>query len=32
MEWGQIQQGDIVYLCEGETAPADIVILDSQQI
>lgn len=32
MEWGQIQQGDIVYLMQGEAAPADIVILDSQQI
>jgi magnesium-transporting ATPase (P-type) len=32
MEWGSIQQGDIIYLCQGEAAPADIILLDSQQI
>lgn len=30
--WGELQQGDVVFLQQGEVAPADIVLLDSQQI
>lgn len=32
MKWGDIKQGDIVYLTQGQAAPADIVVLDTQQI
>ena len=32
IEWGELKQGDIVFLEDGEVAPADIILLDSQQI
>ena len=32
LNWGQVKQGDVVYLTQGEVAPADMVLLDSQQI
>lgn len=30
--WGQIQEGDILYLEKGEKAPADLLVLDTQHI
>lgn len=30
--WGELSVGDIVYLRQGDTAPADILLLDSQQL
>ncbi len=32
MNWEDLRQGDIVYLTQGEVVPADIILLDSQQI
>ena len=32
MNWGDLRQGDIIYLTQGESVPADIILLDSQQI
>lgn len=32
IEWGELKQGDIVYLTQGDIAPADMVILDSQSV
>jgi magnesium-transporting ATPase (P-type) len=32
MTWGELSVGDIIYLRQGDTAPADIVLLDSQQL
>lgn len=32
LDWGEVRQGDIVYLTQGEVAPADMILLDSQQI
>jgi magnesium-transporting ATPase (P-type) len=30
--WGELSVGDVVYLRQGDTAPADIILLDSQQL
>lgn len=32
LDWGEVRQGDVVYLIQGEVAPADMILLDSQQI
>ena len=32
LNWGQIQEGDILYLEKGEKAPADLLVLDTQYI
>ena len=30
--WGDIREGDILYLEKGEKAPADLLVLDTQHI
>jgi P-type E1-E2 ATPase len=30
--WGELRVGDVVYLRQGDTVPADIVLLDSQEL
>lgn len=30
--WGELEVGDIVYLRQGDTVPADILLLDSQEL
>ena len=32
LDWAEVRQGDVVYLTNGQVAPADILLLDSQQI
>ena len=32
LSWGEIREGDIVYLEKGEKAPADLLVLDAQHI
>ena len=32
LTWGDIQEGDVLYLEKGEKAPADLLILDTQYI
>ena len=32
VKWGDIKEGDILYLEKGEKAPADVLVLDTQHI